>query len=431
MSQTFELPLSRLSHRAQRAEGQPIASLMQQALAHPELISLAAGFVDQETLPVELTSEVLNSLLSDPRRGRAALQYGNAAGDPRLREMVLDRMCQDDGTSASAANLSTDQVVVTAGSNQFLHLIADTLLDPGDIVLCATPTYFAYMGALANLGARSYGVPTDEHGLIPEALKEELQRIEAAGELHRVKAIYVVSYFDNPAGMTLSLDRRPQIVEIAKRWSKKQHIFVIDDAAYRELRYFGDDVPTLRAFDEAGDTVIVAQTFSKSFSPGIRVGWGVLPPALVEPVLNQKGNIDFGSPNFSQHLMAEVLGSGKYEQHVIALRDSYRKKQAAMVDAADEFFAPLEGVQYVKPDGGLYLWLQLPDSIDTGSEGEFYANALREGVLYVPGIYCYPTEGAPRHNNMMRLSFGVQSPERIREGMRLLANAAQQVVATS
>ncbi len=424
MSQTTEFPLSR---RAQSAAGQPISSLMHQALAHPELISLAAGFVDQATLPVEFTGKAVEQLFSDPRRGQAALQYGSAAGYLPLRDMVLERHRQDDGSPSSEQDMSTDQVVLTAGSNQLLHLVADTILDVGDIVICGAPTYFVFMGALSNIGVRSHGVASDEYGIIPESLDEQLQRIEAAGELNRVKAIYVVSYFDNPCSVSLAEERRAKIVELAKRWSKKQHIYVLEDAAYRELRYFGEDVPSLRTYDETGDTVIVAGTFSKSYSPGIRVGWGMLPPELVEPVLNQKGNIDFGSPNFSQQLMAEVMQSGDFDKHVAVLRDSYREKQKAMVEAADEFFAPIDGAHYVKPDGGLYLWMQVPEGIDTGSDSALFKAALQQGVLYVPGIYCYPMEGAPRHTNMMRLSFGVQSPERIRQGMELLAAAVRDV----
>lgn len=429
MVPTIENPIS---HRAQRAAGQPISQLMHQALAHPELISLAAGFVDQASLPVEITAAAAQAVLSEPVRGRAALQYGTTAGFLPLREMMLARHCEDDGTlpgtPTAEQNLSVDQVVCTAGSNQLLHLIADTLLDSGDIVLCGAPTYFVFIGALANLGVRSVGVESDEQGLIPESLEAELRRIEAAGELERVKAIYVVSYFDNPCSVTLSESRRAAVVEIAKRWSKKQTIHVIEDAAYRELRYDGDDLPSLRAYDETGETVIVAQTFSKSFSPGIRVGWGILPPALVEPVLNQKGNIDFGSPNFSQQVMAQVVASGAYDQHIALLRDSYRVKQQAMIEAADEHFGPIPGASYFRPAGGLYLWVQLPEGIDTGTGTPFFQAALEEGVLYVPGVYCYPVEGSPRRQNMMRLSFGVQSPERIRQGMKLLATAVERVL---
>ena len=389
------------SQRAQYCAPQPIGELMRLALARPDLISLAAGFVDQQSLPVAETQAALASLLADSKRAQAALQYGTNAGYLPLREAVLARFLAADGRQASPPP-TVEQVVLTAGSNQLLHLVGEVLFDPGDLVLCAAPSYFVYLGLLAGLGVISVGVAIDEDGMIPEALEEELARRERAGQLGRVKAIYVTSYFDNPSTVTLSLARRAAIVEIAKRWSRKSKIYVIDDAAYRELRYSGDDLPSLRSFDDAGDTVIVAETFSKSFSPGIRVGWGILPPALVEPVCGQKANIDFGSPNFNQHLMAEVLDRGLFEPHILQLRESYRPKLAAMLAALDESLGDIAGAKWQTPRGGLYVWLQLPEGIDAGPAGPLIQHALDEGVLYVPGEYCYPVEGEPRRHDHIR-----------------------------
>ncbi len=416
-----------LSQRARWAGGQPISTLMAQALAHPELVSLAAGFVDQATLPVDPTREALEALFSNPRRARAALQYGTTPGYAPLREAVLAQMVEADGRPASEVGLSVDQVVMTAGSNQLLHLVGETLLDPGDLVLCAAPSYFVFLGMLANQGARSIGVASDEQGMIPAALEETLARLKREGKLARVKAIYCTSYFDNPCSVSLAAERRPQIVEIAKRWSQQHPIFVIEDAAYRELRYAGEDLPSLRAFDDEGDTVIVAGTFSKSYSPGVRVGWGVLPPELVAPICEQKGNIDFGSPNFAQHLMHHVVESGRFQRHVAELRQSYRVKLEAMLAAAEEYLAPLPGVSWIRPHGGLYVWLTLPKSIDAGPEGQLFGRAMQSGVLYVPGQYCFPSEGVARKNTI-RLSFGVQPVEKIRQGMQALAEAIADTV---
>ena len=395
---------------------------MRLALARPELISLAAGFVDQQTLPVIETQQALAALLAEPDAARAALQYGTNAGYLPLREAVLARYLSVEPDSV-APPPPVENVILTAGSNQLLHLVGEVLFDPGDLVLCAAPSYFVYLGLLAGLGVVSVGVTIDADGMIPQALEEELARRQRAGELERVKAIYLTSYFDNPSTVTLSRKRRAEIVEIAKRWSRHNKIYVIDDAAYRQLRYAGDDVPSMRSFDAEGDTVIVAETFSKSFSPGIRVGWGILPPALVEPICRQKANIDFGSPNFNQHLMAEVLGQGLFEPHVAALRASYREKLNAMLRAMDESLRDLEGVEWRPPEGGLYVWLRLPDAIDSGPGGTLLGHAMDEGVLYVPGEYCYPVQGEPRRRDRIRLSFGVQSAERIRLGIEALARA--------
>lgn len=418
-----------LSRRAGWAGGEPIANLlMAKTLAHPELVSLAAGFVDQQTLPVEPTRQALEAVWSDPERARAGLQYGTTIGFPPLREAVLDRMVRADDQSRRELNLSIEQVVITAGSNQLLFLVGDTLLDPGDVVICGAPSYFVYLGTLENLGARTVGVEIDQHSLVPEAVEDELGRLEAAGELGRVKAIYVTTYFDNPSGVTLPAERRAALVEVAKRWSRQGKIYLIEDAAYRELRYYGDDVASLRAFDPEGDTVIHAGTFSKSFSPGVRVGWGILPTKLVAPVLAQKGNLDFGSPNFNQHLMASVLQRGLFDPHLSQLRDSYRKKIDAILGAADELLTPIEGIEWVRPTGGLYVWLRLPDQIDTGLSGPLFNRAVEEGVLYVPGEYCYPHDGRSPRKNMIRLSFGVQSCPSIRRGIEALARAIRQVL---
>jgi 2-aminoadipate transaminase len=271
-------------------------------------------------------------------------------------------------------------------------------------------------------------VESDDQGLLPEALEEQLRRLDAQGDLPRVKAIYVVPYFDNPGGVTMPLNRRAAIVEAAKRWSRHERIHVISDEAYRELRYWGDDIPSTAVCDEQGDTVVVAATFSKSFAPGLRVGWGFLPPHLVGPVTDQKGNVDFGSPNFNQHLITKVLELGLFEPHLERLRSGYRDKLTAMLAAADAFLGPLDGVSWLPPQGGLYVWLRLPEYIDTGMEGALFAAAVREGVLYVPGEYCYPTLGQPVCHNTMRLSFGVQSCEKIREGVEMLGRAIAAVM---
>ncbi|MBI1901694.1 MAG: PLP-dependent aminotransferase family protein [Planctomycetia bacterium] len=416
------MPAPALSRRAGLAQGQPISQLMHMALERPELISLAAGFVDQETLPVEETREAAQWLLSQPEPGRAALQYGTTAGFLPLRERVLAEWQAADGHPHALRGISADRVVLTAGSNQLLHLLADTLCDPGDIVLCAAPTYFVFIGLAANLGVRTVGVATDGEGLIPEALDEQLAAFDKSGELARVKAIYVNSFFDNPASITLSRDRRPQVVEIARRWSRRRPIFVIEDAAYRQLRYEGESFPSLLAFDDGGGTVIATQTFSKSFSPGLRVGYGILPAPLVEPLLAQKGNIDFGSPNFNQQLAWALYERGLLERHVGKLRETYRAKRDAMLKAAETHLAPL-GCRWRVPRGGLYVWLTLPEGIDADIGRPLYEESLRQGVLYVPGHFCYAREGFPVQKSNIRLSFGVQPAERIAEGIAALAAA--------
>ncbi len=218
-------------------------------------------------------------------------------------------------------------------------------------------------------------------------------------------------------------------MELAERWSRRSKIYLIEDAAYRPLRYAGDDLPSLRSFDTSGVTVIAAETFSKSFSPGIRVGWGILPPALVEPIASLKGNFDFGSPHLNQRLMSAVLEMGLLEEHIARLTSGYERKLSAMLSAADAFLTDIPGVCWQRPSGGLYVWLLLPEGLDASFDSPLWRAALEEHVIYVPGEFCFATAGQPVARNSMRLSFGVQQPDKIHDGIQALSRAIRQVLA--
>jgi len=424
-----QLPDFRLSRRRLWAHGQPISYLMQQGVENPNVISLAAGLVDPSTLPARETLAAVQKLLDEQARGSEVLQYGTTPGPAPVRNVFLHHLARLEGCDVSELGIDIDRLVLTTGSQQFLSLIGEILLDPGDICLVAAPTYFVFLGLLAGLGARAVPVTTDEHGLCPEALERELQRLQQAGELHRVKMIYVVSYYENPSGISLSAERRPRVVEIAHRWSRNHRIMVLEDAAYRELRYDGPQLPSVWSCDPTHQTVVLAQTFSKSLAPGLRVGFGVVPPELTEPLFDRKGNEDFGSAHFNQQIVATLLKDGLYDSHVQDVRQSYRKKRDTMLAAAEEFFSDIPGVQWVHPHGGLYVWMTLPESIDTGFQSRLFQQAAKtEQVMYVPGDICYAGDAENRPRNQMRLSFGVQDVSGIREGMRRLANAVQAVM---
>jgi 2-aminoadipate transaminase len=431
-------PEVKLSRRWQWAtRGRAISYLMEQAVENPHAISLAAGLVDPSTLPVEETRRVLADLLGDAERGRRALQYGTTPGSERLRRQVaalLGRLEQrstagQNGGHPAGVEIDPSRLILTTGSQQLLSLVGEVLLDPDDICLVAAPTYFVFLGVIHGLGARAVPIPADENGMQIDLLEQELERIEAAGELSKVKLIYAVSYYENPSGISLSTERRSELVRLAERWSREHKIFVLEDAAYRELRYDGPDRPSIWSFDPTHETVILAQTFSKSFSPGLRVGYGLLPKPLVRPISDRKGNEDFGSSNFNQHLVATVLESGLYEPHVEQVRASYRVKRDRMLAAAEKYFADLPGVSWVRPQGGLYVWMTLPEEIETGLDSPFFDRAVKvDGVMYVPGELCYAGTPAQRRRNQMRLSFGVESPDKIEEGIRRLASAVRAVL---
>lgn len=417
----------KFSQRSRWAKDQAISFLMQQAVENRDVISLAAGLVDESSLPIEEAKQSLDGLLSSDLQARQALQYGTTAGADRLREQLLSHLARLEQKPVDQLGIDASQIVLTTGSQQLLALVADAIFDPGDICLVAAPTYFVFLGVLNGVGAQIIAVDTDEHGMKTEALEVELARLNAAGDLPRVKMIYLVSYYENPSGVSLSVPRRREVIQIARRWSHHQRILVLEDAAYRELRYDGQDRPSVWGFDEEQDTVILAQTFSKSFSPGIRVGFGVLPRDLVGPVCDLKGNQDFGSANLNQHLLASVLSSNQYEAHANQVRSAYRSKRDAMLTALQREFAELPVATWLRPEGGLYVWFSLPDEFETGFGSRMFQIATRiHKVMYVPGELSYPTASPRQRKNQMRLSFGVQNEAGIAEGIRRLASAVRE-----
>jgi 2-aminoadipate transaminase len=420
----------RLSARAGRTGAQPIAYLMAQAVDNPNLISLAAGLVDARSLPTADAAALSAELFADPASGRAALQYGTTAGLAPLRRALLDHMAALDGVTPADLDASPDDVVVTTGSQQMLFMLTDLLVDPGDIVITPWPSYFVYTGTLQTAGAAVRCVEMDEQGVVPAKLDALLAELASAGQLRRVKIVYLCDYHDNPTGLTLSAERRPIIYEIVRKYSAEHRILLLEDSAYRELTYEGDPPPSIKRCDKGNHYVALLQTFSKPFAPGVKTGYALLPRELVEPIILQKGNHDFGSANVTQHLLLAALREGVYARHVRELRATYVKKRDAMLEALDEHlagFAPGQ-THWTRPGGGLYVWLTLPPELDTGRDGALFSKAIAEGVLYVPGEYCYgpdPTRTLP--HNQMRLSFGLPTIDQVRQGVARLARAIKGV----
>ncbi|MEO6435305.1 MAG: PLP-dependent aminotransferase family protein [Tepidisphaeraceae bacterium] len=321
--------------------------------------------------------------------------------------------------------LTPADFVITTGSQQALYLIADVLIDPGDIVIAANPSYFVYTGTLQSLGAKVMTVPMDDGGMDVEAVDRLLARLEAEGKLDRVRFIYCTSYFDNPTGLTLSLDRRPRLLEIARNYSKSHRILILEDAAYRELLYDGPALPSIKSFDSGNIHTILACTFSKPFAPGIKTGYTAAPPDLMRAILDQKGNHDFGSASLCQHIAAEAMRSGKYLEQVEHLKAGYSKKLYTMLDALERYMPKATGLHWTRPHGGLYVWLTLPESIDTSRQGMFQ-NAVEAGVLYVPGDYCFqPDEAGHVPKNHLRLCFGNVTHESVEPGIEKLADVVK------
>ncbi len=409
-----------LSSLARRSSDPAISWLMKLTLDQPHLISLAAGFTDNETLPVAEVSELIAGLEHDDAAARAALQYGSTAGDAELRKLTLDRVCAQDGITPGAT-LTADDVVITNGSQQLLYLLSEVLCDPGDIVLVEDPTYFVYLGICEALGIEATPVRLEPDGISPDDLKRTLQRLMDNGTLDRLKFVYLVTYFQNPTGWTSSFEKKREAFAILRHYEAAagHPIFVLEDAAYRDLRFAGPDTPSLKSLDTANERVAYSNTYTKPFATGIKVGYGVLPRSLMRHVLRSKGNHDFGSANFNQCLIARALRTGVYDQHLPKTHAGYRRRKELMGGALRKYFP--SSAKWQEANGGLYFWPELPAQHDTSRDGAIFRAALDAGVLYVPGDLCFANSPLrPRPKNCMRLSFGGTPSSQIEEGIKRL-----------
>jgi len=414
------------SGKSRRTTDSPISFYVQKALDNPDMISLAAGLVDEPSLPCAEVAEAAAAILADPATGRAALQYGSTQGLPSLREKVLDIVCTADGVRPSDIGLSLDCAVITTGSQQLLYLLGETLFDPGDIVITEAPSYFVYHSLLQSTGAIVKTVPMDDGGMDVDALESLLTRLERSGELAKVKLIYTVDYFQNPTGLSLAAERRPRLVQLAKQFSKQHRIVILEDAAYREVRFAGDDIPSVKRFDERNEHVVYASTFSKPLSPGLKTGYALMPRDLVEPMMHLKGSHDFGSTNLAQHIIDRIIGTGVYREHVLKLRDVYREKCGLMLRSLEREFRDWPEVTWTAPEGGLFLWMRFPEGFDTGPNGPMCEATVRAGVLCVPGEFSHvPDENGVVPKNELRLCFGVVEPRQIPEAMKRLRDSCR------
>jgi len=433
-----------LSQLGQRTEAPPISWLMQLTLDHPHLISLAAGFTDTESLPFEEARELLDEILAAPRSRRIALQYGTTGGDPHLRRLTADRLWKldsaegapfsaraDGPTNAEGAQRSSlvaakedyspDRILITNGSQQLLYLLAECLCDPGDIVLVEDPTYFVYLGIAQSRGFSCRGIRLEADGIDLSHLEHTLEGLRRSGELKRVKMLYLVSYWQNPTGITTSFVKKAAALEILRRFERASGhpIYLLEDAAYRELRFAGDDVASALAAEGAKERVIYTGTYSKPFATGARVGFGILPKALMTVVSRVKANHDFGTSSLLQQLLCRALATCRYERHLPALRRRYARKAATMTEAMREHFPA--AVRWQEPGGGLYVWAKCPRPVRSGVNSRLFKRALEREVLYVPGELCYADDPARRKpNHEMRISFGNATEADIRAGIARL-----------
>ena len=418
---------SALSQLGRRTAEPPITWLMREALVRPGLISLAAGFTDNPSLPVAETRAIMADMLRTAKTGQPPLQYGTTAGDEMLRILTARHLAKLDGQPAKA--YQPDRMMITHGSQQLLYILTEILFDPGDIVLVEDPSYFVYLGIMQSHGLRARSVRMEADGIDLAHLEATLESLKQSGELPRLKALYLVSYHSNPTGTTTAASKKADALKLLRRYEKTagHPIYLLEDAAYRELRFSGEDIPSALTMDRAGDRVIYTSTYSKPFATGVRVGYGLLPARLLTAALRVKGNHDFGTTNFLQQLISRALSSGVYETHVQTLRIRYAKKAAAMVRACREHLP--ENVKWTKPTGGLYVWARMPARVKTDLKSQLFAAALKQKMIYVPGKLCYADDPARRKpNRELRLSFGSESIKNIEEGIARLGRALKKVI---
>lgn len=391
---------------ARRTQGMTVSEIRALfAVANrPEVVSLAGGMPYLPALPMDAVGEFMGKLAST--MGATTLQYGPGQGLPELRERIMDVMALE-GITGSA-----DDVVVTVGSQQGLDLISRVFVDPGDVILAEGPSYVGALGAFSAAEAEVVHVPMDGDGLIPAALDEALARLRREGR--RAKFLYTVPNFHNPAGVSLALDRRSQILAIADRYD----LLIVEDNPYGLLGFDRDPFPALRALDPT--RVIYLGTFSKTFAPGLRVGWMLAPHAVREKLVLVSEAQVLCPPTYNQYVVQTYLATQPWLEQVKTFREVYRERRDALLEALEATMP--EGCSWTRPDGGFYVWLTLPPGLDAKV---MQPRGLHARVAYVPGIGFYADGQGQRD---LRLSYCLPEPDRLREGVRRLAGVIEQEI---
>ncbi|HOU15513.1 MAG TPA: PLP-dependent aminotransferase family protein [Anaerolineae bacterium] len=389
-----------LSRRAQKMQSSAIRELLK-ITQQPDVISFGGGMPAPELFPVREIEEACSYLLREVPK--VALQYSTTEGYRPLREFLAEAMAK------YGIRHSPDNILITTGSQQALDLIGKIFLDPGTFVLTDRPTYLGAIQAWRAYEADFVTVPLDDDGMQVELIEDVIKTTP-------VRYIYVLPNFHNPAGTTLSEARRHLLVEIARKYD----LIIVEDDPYGALRYTGEDIIPIAAL--APERTIYLGTFSKTLTPGVRIGWVVAPAEIIHRLVQAKQGADLHSSTFDQMIANDVAQRGILKVHVRKLRKVYGERRDVMLDALAEFWP--DGSSWTTPKGGLFLWARVPESIDTLA---FMPKALEKKVAYVPGVHFYPHEDGG--HNAMRLNFSNAQPEMIVEGIRRLGWAFKEELA--
>jgi 2-aminoadipate transaminase len=375
----------------------------------PDIISFAGGLPAPEVFPIDAFKEACDRVLTD--NGKIALQYGSTEGYLPLREMIVRH------TIRYGIEITVDNVMITSGSQQALDLLGKIFINRGDRILVESPTYLGALQAWNAYGAEYVAVPSDDDGIITDAMNEALR----AGP----KFLYVLPNFQNPTGATISLERRYKLVEMADRYG----VPIIEDDPYGQLRFEGEHIPPVEVIDSQfraktnsySGNVIYLSTFSKILAPGIRLAWVVAPPEVIQKMTQAKQGCDLHTSPFVQMVAFEVGRHGFYDKHVKHICDVYKERRDVMLESLEEHMPP--GVKWTYPKGGLFLWSTFPKHINTT---EMLKDAIKEKVAFVPGTDFHANGGG---YNTMRLNFSNATPEKINEGMARLGRVVKRAFA--
>lgn len=398
----FDTSNSKVASRIHYMRSSPVRDLFS-AATRPDIISLSGGMPDVRLLPKEDIDRAMIAAVADVHDRSVAYQYGPTDGRPGARKVVT-HLLRDVGIRAKMEN-----IVLTSGAQEALDLLAKTFIDPGDIIITEGPTYLGALQAFSAYQPDVHAVDMDEDGMRMDLLEEELKRIGKGNP--RLKFAYVIPNFQNPSGVTMSPERRRRLIQLSHEYD----FLIIEDDPYGRIRFDGGHQIPLKALD---DQVIYLGTISKIFAPGLRVGWIVAPRHVLSKVLLAKQGADLCGSSLDQAIVEHYFNDIPWQRTLHRFIATYTERRNAMLDALEEFFPP--EVTWTHPEGGLFIWVTLPDYVDTGS---MLAEALEAGVTYVPGDSFYP-EGCAGKNSM-RINFSYESPENITEAIRRLSEVIE------
>jgi 2-aminoadipate transaminase len=397
------------SRRAKAVKRSEIRELLKLA-ERPEVISFAGGFPDPETFPRKEFEAIVQKVLREDYE--RSLQYGATEGDRLFREAVCEWL------SREGLKLSREEITVTSGSQQGIDLIGKVFLDPGDVVFCDLPTYLAAIQAFTVFEAEKVGIPQREDGMDLDILEEKIEETLRRGK--RPKLIYLVPDFHNPTGITMSLAKRRRVLKIAERYN----LMVIEDNPYGQVRFEGEPLPLIKSFDRRGHVVMLL-TFSKTLCPGLRLAVIIASPQITDQVVKLKQPADLCSSPFTQRLAYEFMTRYDFEAHIKEIQGLYRRKRDTMIEALEKYMPKHPEIHWTHPQGGLFVWLTLPEFVDTR---EMFPRAVERNVAYVVG-QAFFVDGSGQ--NTMRLAFCEPTPELILEGIKRLAEVIEEEISVA